>query len=172
MNIQKINGAYVADEDRIMLRISTANGEELRFWITRRSCLTFLAETRDFVVKSIEKVDKKPQNVAKVIDEFHQDQLAETLDYAVPFEPQNKLPLGHEPILIKTLKLQMESEMPDTPITLQFGLSAGKWLQTSLIPKQLNAIRLLIKELVGKAQWEDGLEAPQLVKPTSKPSIH
>ena len=172
MNIQKINGNYVADQDRILMRISTSNHEELRLWLTRRSCMDFLAKTEDLAVKSIEKADKKALKTAKIIDEFNQNVLAEKLDYQIPFEPQNKLPLGHEPILVKEIQLLNLAEEAGGEIQMSLFLINGKTLSSPLTLAQLNTIRLLMTELVAKAHWDDLPKNPAFVPTPPKNVLH
>lgn len=105
MSIQKLNGAYVADQDRVLLRISTSEQEEIRLWLTRKTCLSFLDKTKEISLKSIENDAKNPLIAAKMIDEFNQQNLRGQLDFKAPFEPKAKLPLGHEPVLIKSIEV-------------------------------------------------------------------
>ena len=37
MSIRQINATYTPDEDRILLRVTLTEGDELRFWLTRAS---------------------------------------------------------------------------------------------------------------------------------------
>ena len=153
MIIQKINGTYLADHDRILLRMSSSENEELRLWITRRTCLDLLAKVASTSVKSIEKTNNVSLNSAKLIDQFNQETLSEKLDYQVPFEPKNKLPLGHEPILIKAIGWRTLPDLPDGSLNIAWDLMNGKVVNTPLNGLRLNALRLLIEKLVLEANW-------------------
>ena len=45
MGIKQLNGGYVPAEDRILLRVSTDEGQEFRFWLTRPVTARLLAAT-------------------------------------------------------------------------------------------------------------------------------
>jgi hypothetical protein len=112
-----------------------------------------------------------PLNTAKIVDEFNQQTLANTLDYAATFTPQPKLPLGHEPVLIKALHCLLD-EGETGAATLHFVLDPGKVMTSALNSTQLNALRLLMEKWVQQAQWEHPGEKLQIDAPTKPASLH
>ena len=167
MIIQKINGTYLADQDRILLRMSSNQQEELRLWITRRTCIDLLAKIVETSVKSVGNEHKVLPSSAKVIDNFNQETLSKTLDYQVPFEPKNKLPLGHEPILIKEIKWRTIPYLPDGSFNIMWVLMNGKAISSPLNAVKLNAFRLLIEKLILEAHWD--IAEKNLAQANSRP---
>ena len=76
MTIDQINASYFLQEDRLLLRINTANREEFQFWLTRRVALFIAASLNHFVgqtdiapkapVASIDLVDEQAQKPPKI----------------------------------------------------------------------------------------------------------
>ncbi len=167
MIIQKINGTYLVDQDRVLLRMSSSEQEEFRLWITRRTCLDLLTKITENSVKSVEKIHNVPLNSAKVIDQFNQETLSEKLDFQVPFEPKNKLPLGHEPVLIKEIGWHTPPDLSDGSFNITWGLMNGKVVSTPLNALKLNALKLLIEKLILEANWDHASKPP--VQAVSQP---
>jgi hypothetical protein len=172
MIIQKINGTYLVDQDRILLRMSSCEHEEFRLWITRRTCLDLLTKITENSVKSVEKTHNVLPNSAKVIDQFNQETLSEKLDFQVPFEPKNKLPLGHEPILIKEIGWHTLPDLPDGSCNITWGLINGKAVNTPLNAFKLNALRLLIEKLILEANWDHTNKPPVQVVNQPQTVVH
>ena len=172
MIIQKLNGAFIADQDRVLLRISSSNQEELRLWLTRRTCIDFLNKTKEISVKSIEKLQKMPISSAKVVDQFNQDVLAEKINYQAPFEASNKLPLGHEPVLVKQIDCSHMIDVQENTLSIHLLLHPKKVISSQLNHLKLNAFRSLIEKLVKEAHWDSVNDAPEDVSAPKKSPLH
>ena len=173
MIIQKLNGAFIADQDRVLLRISSSNQEELRFWLTRRTCMDFLISTQAISVKSIENQQEIPLSSAKAVDQFNQEVLAERINYQAPFEASNKLPLGHEPVLVKQIECLPALGAQENSIRIHLLLHPSKVISSQLNSLKLNAFRLLIERLMKEANWDGLTEKPaQVAELQKKPPLH
>lgn len=172
MIIQKINGTYIVDQDRILLRMSSTAHEELRLWITRRTCLNLLAELSKTSVKIVENDHKVAPSTAKIIDQFNQETLSRNVDYRVPFEPKIKLPLGHDPILIKAIQWRTLPDLPDGSFNIAWDLMNGKVISTPLNALKLNAFRLLIEKLILEAHWDFAVETSDQAPNQPKTVVH
>ena len=147
MIFQKINASYIDDEDRLLLRISTANFEEFRLWMTRRSCLNLLIETESLSISTL--TEKHSELSAKTIDNFNQESLEKRIDFQASYTPTNKLPFGVEPILIKSILIKKIEDKTE----LSLALANRKTIKTQMDSIALNAIRLLFKRTCIKSGW-------------------
>ena len=51
MQIHQMSASYVAEQDRVLLRINTVEGEEMRLWLTRR-LMAGLAQSGSFAIEA------------------------------------------------------------------------------------------------------------------------
>jgi hypothetical protein len=147
MIFQKINASYIDDEDRLLLRISTANFEEFRLWMTRRSCLNLLIETESLSISTL--TEKHSELSAKTIDSFNQESLEKKINFQASYTPTNKLPFGGEPILIKSISIKRIEDKTE----LSLALANRKTITTQMDSTALNAIRLLFKRSCIQSGW-------------------
>ncbi len=147
MIFQQIKASYIADEDRLLLRISTANFEEFRLWMTRRLCLYLLLEIESLSINIL--TEKHSELSAKTIDSFNQETLEKQINFDTNYTPINKLPFGAEPVLIKSITMKKI----ENKTALSLVLANKKTITTHMESTALNAIRLLFKRTSIQAGW-------------------
>jgi hypothetical protein len=147
MGIQQINASYVADEDRVLLRLSTSADEEYRLWLTRAWLLKFLDVSTEAAVISL--AQNHPVAQAQKIAEFQEEAMANKETFAQAFKPAPQTPLGKEPKLVKTITATVEGPT----CHMSFRLSNQQTLTLHVDSDLLLKTKLLLKKIAAKAHW-------------------
>jgi len=159
MGIHQIEIRHDETEDRLLLRLSTTDNCEFRFWLTRR----FTRRLWGMLVQMLEwdqavKQQVNPETRRTVLDIQHEG-YSRQADYSKAFdEPQQaaprRLPLGEAPVLLAQAKGQKGE------IGVQMlGLHPlqGQGIDITLDTKLLHMFTRLLREQVAKTDWEVNL---------------
>jgi len=170
MGIKQFNGEWVALEDRVHFRFNTSEGEEYRFWLTRRIVQALIAGTQHTAVKTLEKTHS-PQ-VAQAMQAFQQQAVAQQANFQDHYQDAAEKPLGEEPLLVVGLVINQNDEH----IAVEFQLSNGQNLQIQMAQHVVQVMVTLLNKLQETAQWgvglHEGVEAPVLPDDTSQHVVH
>lgn len=172
MNIHQLSVNYLQEQDRILARINTTDGAELRLWLTRRLTLGLMPLLRKIVVEHTAKQEstKSPHLSPKVAADFHtkamlaefkKEEVLQQSDFKTPFKDQpGLLPLGAEPLLVTEVKVtplasgQLQiafcEKLPEVANARSFQIA----LEANLIH---GFVHLLEKALVN-SRWTQDLE--------------
>lgn len=155
MQIHQIQIRHDETEDRLLLRLSTTDNQEFRFWLTRRfvkrlwAMLVQMLEWDQAVRQQID-----PDTRRTVLDIQHEG-YAQQANYAKKFEDvPRQLPLGDAPALLAKAKgkkaqngMQMLSLHPQT----------GQGIDMTLDTKLLHIFSRLLRQAVAKTDWDISL---------------
>jgi hypothetical protein len=158
MSLKQFNASYVAEEDRVLFRVTTASGEEYRLWLTRARVAELLALGAKAAVVKLERehVELLPQQ-AKAVAEFKQQAVKQSTQFT-EFEPANRLPLGAEPLLVRSMKMELQEQV----LALQLELNAGRVLTLRLNDDMASKLRILLETISERARWHIHLNAPAI----------
>ncbi|MBT8614578.1 hypothetical protein G6652_08845 [Polynucleobacter paneuropaeus] len=196
MTIKQFNGAYLANEDRILFRFNTQNQEEYRFWFTRRVALFILAATSHLLAKKLDQTHSP--DAAKAVSAFEKEAILEATknEHASQqaYEAGLNFPLGFDPILVMDVtcaltqngeKLAQLSDLQggliDDLISIDFALPGGANLNLNLAIGTLQAMCVLLDQLRQQAAWGEAIlqvnnapneEQAMQVKTSKNVSIH
>lgn len=146
MSIRQLNASYVAEEDRVLMRVTTMGNEEFRLWLTRATVGILLQQTEAL---AIHKLTLDPQVAhAPAVAKMQQQALAQAVKYA-QFESASRLPLGAEPVLVKGVKAELQERTP----LLVLQLAGGQNLRLRLSDDVLGKIQLLMQRMDQAARW-------------------
>jgi hypothetical protein len=146
MSIRQLNASYVAEEDRVMFRFTTAQNEEYRLWLTRAVLSVLMQQTRALAVKKLAHDHSVQQ--AKEVAQFNQQALQQAVSYT-QFEGATRLPLGAEPVLVKGVQASVQ----DAAAVLVLQLSRGQILSLKLGDDLLGKLELLLDKMNVAARW-------------------
>lgn len=116
MQLHQLSMAYVAEQDRILARVNTQDGQELQFWLTRRLALG-LTPVLDKVASEhsarMGAAGITPAQVAtmdpvsrKTVAEFQRSETLKGADFSTPYQPAPKpLPRFEHPLLVTEVQL-------------------------------------------------------------------
>jgi hypothetical protein len=153
MSIRQVNCTYVPEEDRVMFRFSTGTEElqEYRLWLTRAVLSQLLRHTQVLAVEAV-KGNMSVQQAQEVAD-FKQEALAQNVKYT-QFESAPKLPLGAEPMLVKSVTAKTEMVNDSQKVAaLVFQLTRGQNLTLRMNDDLLGKLQLLFKKMNDTAGW-------------------
>ena len=148
MSIKQFNGEWVAQEDRILFRFNTTEGQEFRLWLTRHIVKNLIEGSQTLSVQALEK--SHPPQVAQAMQEFKQQSVAQQLNYKATYEPQTELPLGENPALVTGLRLTIQAPQ----VVLDLETHHGKTVHLNLNENLLQTLVSLLDKLQGLAQWQ------------------
>lgn len=109
MRIHQLSIRYERDPDRMLGRVNTDTGQELRLWFTRRLTLGLLPQLRRLVNEHDERTAAaqaggpltKDPKLLQMLGEFKKDELMRQADFKTPFkEPAPGAALAPAPLLI------------------------------------------------------------------------
>lgn len=175
MSIKQFNGTYHPREDRLEVRFNTPRDEEFKLWLTRRMTLSLMHFCEQFALQTLS--TKHNRTIAKDLDEFEQHALKERADFATAYQPSTNQPLGESAVLVTGITLKPVDADADGKVNLSFQLENNLNLGITISRSMLNAIRLLLDDLVNAAQWKTNANATtdtDLEKETSTagPTLH
>jgi hypothetical protein len=112
MDIHQINVSYAAKQDRLLVRINSQSGAELRVWLTRRVSLQLFPLLQRSSQEQLQAHLGKPDPAAapseqrqQLVRNFQKEAEIYQGDYQTPFREQpTALPLGEDPLLVTKLK--------------------------------------------------------------------
>lgn len=174
MSIHQIQVRYDEMQDRILLRLSTTEGSEFRFWLTRR----FVRRLWEMLVQMLEwdqavQQQHDAQTRRTVLDIQHEG-YARQANYSKKFEETPRtMPFGDAPIVL--VKARGKRRDTGTQV-LTLHPQEGHGIDMTLDTKLLHIFSRLLREAVAKADWgmnlalHEGGQQPETVQagPPSK----
>ena len=151
MTIKQLNATYDELEDRIVLRVTSEAAEqgaqEFRFWLTRARTLWLMAQVDQSVVATLQQQHAPEQ--AEQIASFQQEALAESSNFATPFEEAPSRPLGDAPQLVHHLQLGWGAAQ----CTLVLQLHNSTNITITLTEQLMTQTKLLLQRIGTQAGW-------------------
>ena len=159
MMIHQLQVSYLIEQDRILVRLNSHGGEELRLWMTRRLSKNLLPH----LVELAARIDMQPGpstshdgSDPQALNEFKKQESLQQADFSTPFNNEAAmLPMGGEPLLATSvhitrhengqLKLAFEEGLPGVEKLRSFEFMLGTDL--------LHALMHLLEKALQHADW-------------------
>ena len=142
---------YIKEEDRLLLRMNTANQEEFRFWLTRHFTQLFYPLLEKTQHSSPEVKTQTTTSNKKAVLEFQQQKAKSQVQYNTTFAPTPKTyPLGDRPILISKASFKAKGE---NNYLLQMSATDNKGITFNLDQNLLHVFSALIIDTLPKTNW-------------------
>lgn len=146
--------AFVAEQDRLLLRISTKDKTEFRLWLTRRVVMGLW----DVLLKIIETGPAKGTPIEadkrEAILVFEHQSAVEQADFETPFEEAaDSFPLGEDGVLVANIQVGRKQ---DGAFTLKLGPRQGNGITVNLDDKLMHSFMQMLVDSSSRAEW--GLE--------------
>ncbi len=179
MKIHQLSVTYLAEQDRILVRINTAASEEMRVWLTRRLLLGLWPLLSKLLTKHLLKLeaagtslDTADDGLKKMLADFRKEEFLRQADFDTPYqESRAALPLGDEPLLVTDvdasplpngrLRLSFNERLPDTDKPRSF--------QMEMEPKLMQGLMHLLEQALERSQWREPFGVPVAVEDGSPP---
>jgi hypothetical protein len=149
--INQIQIRYAPIEDRIVLRLNTADASEFRFWITRRYA-SLLAPALMRLLRSDDKIQKhKEEKVQEAVMSFQHEEAISKANFAKTFQNQPRnMPLGAAPVLLS--KLTVKQSADGNPVLCMYP-EQGQGIDLALQKPLLHSISKLFADSLQEADW-------------------
>src|SRR3954468_31060 len=106
MKIHQLSVTYLAEQDRILVRVNTEAAEEMRLWLTRRLMLGLWPLLSRLLTEHLLKLeaagtvlDTADEALKKMLADFRREEFLQHADFETPYRDNQALPLGEEPLL-------------------------------------------------------------------------
>ncbi len=158
---------FVPEEDRILFRVNSADGQQFRFWLTRRYIQLMLQALRGHLDVAPDVTAQATPDARHAVQSFKQEHAMQGANFKQTFkEEATELPLGDSAILAFRLNYRMEGEI------LRLGIEPkeGQGINLS-INRDINiSISKLIETAVKQADWR--LPPPKQVQSGQQPIVN
>ncbi len=166
MHIHQVNVSYVAEQDRLLIRINSQGGEEFRIWLTRRLGLQLLPVLQRSSDAQLQAQLGQPDPAAppsqqrqQLMRSFQKEAQVYQGDYQTPFRDQaTALPLGEEPLLVTELKLTPMAEGKLQMILLEKLPQGQRDMQMVMDVTLTQGLIRLLHQAIQASAWLQGAE--------------
>jgi len=166
MAIHQIQFGYDEQQDRVLMRISTTEGDEFRFWLTRR----FTRRLWGLLVKLLE-MDRAVRqqvdpNARRTVLGIRHEGYAQEANFSAPFEEAGlRRPLGDVPLVLARAEGKLRE---DGSYLLRLDPLKGQSVDMVLDTRLLHLYSKLLNQVVAGTDWDFRLEL-QEAKPEAEP---
>ena len=162
--------AFVAEQDRILLRISTQDKAELRLWMTRRVVRLLWGALLKMISAAPDKETPVEHHKREAILQFEHQSAVEQADFKTPFqEAADSYPLGEEGVLVASMQI---SRKPSGACILKLIPKQGKGVTINFEDKMMHSFMEMLIDSSKRAEWDLDLRLPASVSTTStEPSL-
>ncbi|MFM9879236.1 MAG: hypothetical protein ACKVOO_02335 [Burkholderiaceae bacterium] len=166
MNVHQLSVTYQPEHDRILVRVNTVQGEEFRFWMTRRLTLQLWPVLVEIGHRRLLAADVSlhpgagqdpmlSDQALSMLAEFKKEKMLNETDFKTPFKPPTLWPMGVEPLLLTLVevkampnldcRLSLREELPGTKKTRGF--------QLRLVPELMQGFMHLYEAALVASGW-------------------
>ena len=159
MKLHQLRLDYSAEQDRLLLRISTDDGKEVLLWLTRR-CVNLMWPMLVEMAQSSPRIalQSTPEARAALLG-FEHEQALRGADFSRPYdETTRERPLGQEPLLVTRMQVGRDTEGNHV---LSLAPAAERRVNVTLDDKLLHSFCRLLQKVVGDTDWDLTLDLPK-----------
>jgi hypothetical protein len=167
MQIHQMSVTYLPEQDRILMRINTTEGEEMRMWLTRRLMVGLWPLLTKLLTDHLLKLESAGASLAganpelkKMLADFRKEEFLQHADFDTPYqEGQQRPPLGEEPLLVTDVEA---TPLASGPLRLDFnerppsgGEGKPRSFQMEMQPKLMQGLMHLLDQAMLQSQWRE-----------------
>jgi hypothetical protein len=168
MKIHQLSVTYVAEQDRILMRVNTASAEEMRLWLTRRLMLGLWPLLSKLLTKHLLKLEPAGssleaanEDLKKMLTEFRKEEFLKQADFETPYQEHQRQLLGDEPLLITDVDA---APLPNGQLRLSFnerppGEGEPRSFRMEMEPKLMRGLMHLLEQALLRSQWREAFGA-------------
>ena len=174
-SLHQMDASYDMNQDRILLRLTNDDGEEIRLWMTRRMTQLFLTDFKDNTStyripnytddqpSLTENATNKPKVApvrdtalntghTKAIADFEQQVAASKSNFSEAFKPGEHFPVGEDGIIINKIKIKANQEANADHTVMFFSLE-GHCVSLNVNVQIFNTLFELIERVNQATNW-------------------
>jgi hypothetical protein len=166
MNVHQLSIAYVPEQDRILVRVNTKQGQELSVWFTRRLTLGLMPLMDRAVTEHVARHSGPATSHLAAMDElskkamtqFKRSENLKTSDFATPYKTAaTSVQVFEQPLLVTEVNV---APLPSGQLRLSFteklsGTKEQRSFQLALSDQLIHAFVHLLERAVQQSQWRD-----------------
>src|SRR4051794_12984341 len=160
MKIHQLSVAYLAQQDRILVRVNSTSSQQMRLWLSRRLMLVLWPQLSklfsehllklEAAASSLENADKGLRNM---LADFRKEEFLKNANFDTPYQ-QNEA-MGEEPLLVTDVDA---APLTSGRLRLSFNqrLSADEKPRTfemDMEPKLMRGLLHLLEQALILSQW-------------------
>jgi hypothetical protein len=153
--LKQISIAFSPLEDRLLLRLSTADGNtlsEYRFWMTRRFAALLQRNLDQTLEADVAIQPSVHPEGREAFRQFQQEAALAGTDFATPYRAETaKNPLGTEPLLLHGFQTTRRA---DGNFNILLKSTDGKSITLNLNIALIHSLRKLMIEQARVAEWD------------------
>ncbi len=163
MKLHQLRIEFNPQQDRLLLRVSSADGKEVLLWLTRR-CIKLLWPALIKLAQANPEIALQANPEAKkALLSFRHEKAVRQADFSRPYEESpRERPLGADPILIARIQARRD---PQGRGVLSLLPLDGKGIHLTLDDNLLHSFCRLLQQSVTQAGWDIALTLPQVLVP-------
>jgi hypothetical protein len=164
MQIHQMSVTYLPEQDRILMRVNTTEGEEMRMWLTRRLMVGLWPLLSKLLTEHLLKLESAGASLAganpelkKMLAEFRKEEFLQNADFDTPYQ-EGEQPPAEEPLLVTDVDA---TPMASGPLRLNFnerppnGSAKPRSYQMEMQPKLMQGLMHLLDAAMLQSQWRD-----------------
>jgi hypothetical protein len=178
MNIHQLSVTYLPEQDRILARVNTTAGEEMRLWLTRRLMLglwPLLSRVMSSHLLRLEaagtSLDSADDEMKKMLADFRKEEFLQHADFQTPYrDGQQSLPLGEAPLLVTDvdaaprpngrLRLSFNENLPPAAVSANDKPAEPRRFQMEMEPRLMQGLLHLLEQAVAQSRWREPFLPP------------
>ncbi len=174
MQIHQLSVNYQAEQDRVLLRVNSTSGEEMRLWLTRRLMVGLWPLLTRLQTEQVLKseaagaaLQTADEDLRRMLADFRKEEFLQKADFDTPYQDKPNLPLGPEPLLVTDVDA---TPAGDGRLRLAFNeraaVSGGpkpRGFQLELDPRLMQGLMHLLEQALSQSQWREAFTAPAAV---------
>jgi hypothetical protein len=179
MHIHQMSVTYLPEQDRILMRVNTTDGEEMRLWLTRRLLVGLWPLLSKMLTDHLLKLDSAgaaldtaDDELKRMLADFRKEEFLRHADFDTPYveASQTQLPLGAEPLLVTDVDA---TPLPAGPLRLAFnerpasGDTAPRSFQMEMEPKLMQGLMHLLEQALMQSGWREPFNAQPVAEEAS-----
>ncbi|RLJ68270.1 hypothetical protein [Sulfurisoma sediminicola] len=161
--LRQLNANYVALEDRIRLSLTTQDGNEFRFWLTRRYLQLLWQALGRVVTRFAELKAAGDPLLQSALAGFAEARAMNRADLSTPYEAGANFPLGESPMLLSRVTVGQITAAGTQPLTLRPEQGAG--IDLALNEELAHVLCNLLRQAAIAAEWGLNLDAALAASP-------
>ena len=179
MQIHQMSVTYLPEQDRILMRVNTTEGEEMRMWLTRRLMVGLWPLLSKLLTEHLLKLESAGASLAganpelkKMLAEFRKEEFLQHADFDTPYqEGQQRQPLGEEPLLVTDVDA---TPLASGPLRLNFnerppnGDAKPRNFQMEMQPKLMQGLMHLLDQALLQSMWREPFVPVAAVEPAGE----
>jgi hypothetical protein len=167
MKIQQLSVSYLAEQDRILVRVNTSADQETRLWLTRRLMVGLWPLLSKLLTQHLLKLesagrtlDSADPGLRKMLADFRKEEFLKDADFDTPYQERPVMAQADQPLLVTDVDA---SPLPDGRLRLSFNehlkdaQGDPRSFQVELQPKLMQGLMHLLEKALARAQWGEPL---------------